>query len=271
MELGLSSRRSGFPADARPSGRLADPPILARSGDHDRRATGGDPVDRLIGKGIGGRVLGSWNVGGRPAPREFAEDLEGLRPEWPQLGVLDPPSAVELLDDQVRIQEELDAPRPELAGERDRPHDADVLGDIVRPDPEILRDRGIWTGPRIADVRAIEPDEHRAGRGRSRIPAGGAVGPDQVTGAGSGRRLPGPIGRGTGTLAREPEVEDLGLVALGYVRRSTIAELTSRIACVMWMPRGHASVQLKIVRQRQTPSSPARISSRSSAASSRVS
>ena len=32
----------------------------------------------------------------------------------------------------------------------------------------------------------------------------------------------------------------------------------------MWMPRGQASVQLKIVRQRQTPSSSARISSRSS-------
>ena len=39
----------------------------------------------------------------------------------------------------------------------------------------------------------------------------------------------------------------------------------------MLMPRGQASVQLKIVRQRQTPSSSARISSRSSAPSSRVS
>jgi hypothetical protein len=40
---------------------------------------------------------------------------------------------------------------------------------------------------------------------------------------------------------------------------------------VMLMPRGQASVQLKIVRQRQTPSLSARISSRSWAASSRES
>src|SRR5829696_5865824 len=39
----------------------------------------------------------------------------------------------------------------------------------------------------------------------------------------------------------------------------------------MWIPLGHASEQLKIVRQRQTPSLSARISSRSSAASSRES
>ena len=46
-------------------------------------------------------------------------------------------------------------------------------------------------------------------------------------------------------------------------RASRTAPLTSRIARVMLMPRGQASVQLKIVRQRQTPSSSARISSRS--------
>ena len=39
------------------------------------------------------------------------------------------------------------------------------------------------------------------------------------------------------------------------------------MARVMLMPRGQASVQLKIVRQRQTPFSSARISSRSSAPS----
>ena len=52
-------------------------------------------------------------------------------------------------------------------------------------------------------------------------------------------------------------------------RRPTIAELTSRMAWVILMPRGQASVQLKIVRQRHTPSASARISSRSSRASSR--
>ena len=53
--------------------------------------------------------------------------------------------------------------------------------------------------------------------------------------------------------------------------RSTMARETSRIARVMLMSRGQASTQLKMVRQRQTPSLSARISSRSSAASSRLS
>ena len=50
-----------------------------------------------------------------------------------------------------------------------------------------------------------------------------------------------------------------------------MAAETSRMACVTLMPRGQASVQLKIVRHRHTPSLSARISRRSSAASSRES
>ena len=41
--------------------------------------------------------------------------------------------------------------------------------------------------------------------------------------------------------------------------------MTSAIALVISMPRGQASVQLKVVRQRHTPSRSLRISSRSSA------
>ncbi len=50
-----------------------------------------------------------------------------------------------------------------------------------------------------------------------------------------------------------------------------MARETSRIARVMLIPRGHASTQLNVVRQRHTPSLSARISSRSAAASSRLS
>ena len=50
-----------------------------------------------------------------------------------------------------------------------------------------------------------------------------------------------------------------------------IARLTSWIAFVTSMPRGHASVQLKVVRQRHTPSLSLRISSRCAAPSSRES
>ena len=50
-----------------------------------------------------------------------------------------------------------------------------------------------------------------------------------------------------------------------YPRRLSISRLTSAMACVTWMSRGQASVQLKMVRQRHTPSDCARISRRSSA------
>ena len=50
-----------------------------------------------------------------------------------------------------------------------------------------------------------------------------------------------------------------------------MARFTSAIALVTWMPRGHASVQLKVVRQRHTPSLSFRISRRMSPASSRES
>src|SRR5690606_35994571 len=57
----------------------------------------------------------------------------------------------------------------------------------------------------------------------------------------------------------------------GQTRPVITACLTSAIALVTSMPRGHASVQLKVVRQRQTPSLEFRISSRCSPASSRES
>src|SRR3954469_6032843 len=53
--------------------------------------------------------------------------------------------------------------------------------------------------------------------------------------------------------------------------RVIIARLTSWIAFVTSMPRGHASVQLKVVRQRHTPSLSLRISRRWVAPSSRLS
>src|ERR1700710_1579909 len=50
-----------------------------------------------------------------------------------------------------------------------------------------------------------------------------------------------------------------------------IACLTSAMAWVTWMPRGHASEQLKVVRQRHTPSLSFKMSRRTDEASSRES
>src|SRR5699024_1096678 len=62
-----------------------------------------------------------------------------------------------------------------------------------------------------------------------------------------------------------------GSDARDQTRPVITACLTSAIALVTWMPRGHASVQLKVVRQRHTPSLEFRISRRCSPASSRES
>src|SRR5690606_17780060 len=58
---------------------------------------------------------------------------------------------------------------------------------------------------------------------------------------------------------------------VGYAFPRMIACFTSAIAWVIWMPRGHASVQLKVGRQRHTPSLSLRMSRRVSAPSSRES
>ena len=57
----------------------------------------------------------------------------------------------------------------------------------------------------------------------------------------------------------------------GYVRSNRMARLTSWMAFVTWMPRGQASVQLKVVRHRNTPVRSPRILRRSSAPRSRES
>src|SRR5579862_3110125 len=103
---------------ARPSGRLAGPGILrparawngrgpVRPPDDDRRAAGPDAIDRLVGQGVGGRVLGARDVVGRPAP-EAAKRPPDLGVERDDLEVLDPPAAVDLLHDQLRVEEQVD-------------------------------------------------------------------------------------------------------------------------------------------------------------------
>ena len=168
-ELGLSSRPSrGCPRrGSRPSDRLADRPILpspdgpvhrlsnGRSGsapsDHERWTTGGDAVDRLVGERIGERVLGPRNVGRRP-PRESRQGSPRLRVERNQLGVLDPPAAGELLDDELRVRQQVDFPGAQLGGQRQGADDAGVFGDVVGLDAEVFRDGRVRDGPRVAGV-----------------------------------------------------------------------------------------------------------------------
>src|SRR4029079_15135390 len=110
------------------------------------------PVDRLIGERVGDGVLGARDVVGRPAP-EPAERAPRRGPQRDELGVLDPPATGQLLHDQLRVEQEVDLRRAKLLGELEGPDDARVFGHVVRLDAEVVRDRGIGPGPRIAGVR----------------------------------------------------------------------------------------------------------------------
>ena len=102
----------------------------------------------------------------------------------------------------------------------------------------------------------------------------GAAGSQRVGAVPSIRAAPSDAGPGLPRAAPSVRMTRCGHARgrLAGARSTAVAsaprsrELTSRIAWVMWIPRGQASVQLKIVRQRHTPSLSARISSRSSAA-----
>jgi hypothetical protein len=101
-------------------------------------------------------------VGSRP-PLESTESPLRIAVECLQLRVLHPPAAVQLLDDEERIEEEPDLPCAELRGEDERADDRRVLGDVVRLDPEVVGDRGVRWRARVERVGAIEVDEDRPG------------------------------------------------------------------------------------------------------------
>ena len=62
---------------------------------------GHHPIDGFIAHRVRQRVLGTRDVRRGPAVRERAQLLQRLRPEWPELEVLDAPPAGELLDDEL--------------------------------------------------------------------------------------------------------------------------------------------------------------------------
>jgi hypothetical protein len=147
------------------------------------RPTRRDPVDRLVAERVGQRVLGAWDVGRGPAI-EGAQRPPGVLPERDQLRILDPPAASQLLDDQLRIEQHDDLPRPELAGQGQGTYDRRVLRNVVRLDAEELRDRGVGSGPRVARVGPGKVDQGGTGRSEARIAAGRSISPDDEAATG---------------------------------------------------------------------------------------
>ncbi len=108
----------------------------------------------------------------------------GLGVERYQLGVLDAPAAVELLDDELAVQQHLDLARTQFAGQREGSNDRRVFGDVVRLDAQVFRDRGDRGGVGAARRRAVGFDQNGAARRRTGIASGGAVGTNDELQAG---------------------------------------------------------------------------------------
>ena len=138
---------AGCPASARPS----EPPrwpadcrprLVARSSASPGRTRAGPPAatrsSASLASAVRGRVLGPRHVGRRPA-LEPGERRLRLGPQRLQLRVLDPPAAVELLDDELRVEEQVDLlARPSRwASSSARTH-ARPLGDVVGLDAQRL-------------------------------------------------------------------------------------------------------------------------------------
>src|SRR6185295_17477633 len=118
-------------------------------------------------------VLGARYVRGGPA-REPVKGLPGCGPQRDELGVLDPPPTRELLDDQLRVEEQVDLARAELTRELERADDTSVFGDVVGLDAEIVRDRRVRPRERITGIGPVGPEQCRAGRCGPGVPPGGA-------------------------------------------------------------------------------------------------
>ena len=167
-------------------------PLTRGSAHHRSRPAGVRPVDRLVGQLVGDGVEGPRHVGRGPAI-EPGEGLARRGPERDQLGVLDPPAAGQLLDDQLRIEQQVDLAGTQLARKVEGADDPRVLGDVVGLDAEIVGDRGVRDSAVIAGVRSCQVEQRCAQRGRSGVAARRPIGPDDEPAGGLGARfvLPG--------------------------------------------------------------------------------
>src|SRR4051794_11118821 len=98
------------------------------------------PVDGLVREGICYRIERPGDMRRGPA-LDPAEGRACSGPQRDELRVLDPPTPGQLLDDELRVEQKMDLPCPEIAGEIQRPDDARVLGHVVGLDAEVVGDR----------------------------------------------------------------------------------------------------------------------------------
>src|SRR5207249_8050324 len=96
----------------------------------DALARGRPAVERRVRKRVGGTVLGSRDMPRAPA-RESAEARDRLPMQGNELRVAHAEASVELLDDELRIEEQLDLPGAESLGGVEGKEEGDVLGHVI--------------------------------------------------------------------------------------------------------------------------------------------
>lgn len=106
----------------------------------------------------------------RPAG-QVPESVPHLRVQWPQVILLHPPVALHLLDDQLRVADELDLVRLEFLGELDAKQERPVFRNVVGGLADRLAalgkhlagrvggDGGDRRGPRIAPGAPVDVDD----------------------------------------------------------------------------------------------------------------
>ena len=154
------------PALVRPTPDLGDDPL----GTH-------RIIERHVGQGIRRTVVRPRLMHRGPATERPQPPLR-FGEEALELGVLDPPSTIQLLDDELRVEPQVDLLRAQPLGLAQGQYQARVLGDVVGPDAQGAGDDRDRHRVRVEGIGSGCVDEHAARGGRSGVAAGRAIGPD---------------------------------------------------------------------------------------------
>ena len=96
---------------------------------------GGSPAQRaiecLIGKRIGTTILLTRHMACAPM-REARQAFQCLIAEWSKLGVAHTPTALQLLNDKLAIQEQINLARAEFRSKVNRRHHSAPLCNVIR-------------------------------------------------------------------------------------------------------------------------------------------
>ena len=172
-------------------------------------------VERLVDERVGLGVVLALDVADRPLGEVAERLLRGLAVKRLEARVLDLVLAADLLDDQLRVADQLELGGAELGGALDPQQQRPVLGDVVGRPADRLAD--------LVDDLAVLVADHGGDRGGAGVAAGAAV---DVDGRAS-RRSAAPLALGELQAAL---LEGPSAPTSRFQVRSRCAQLLDRLA-----------------------------------------